>query len=90
MTAPTRVVQADGRAYAVDPYVRDERGRFADHPTAPLPPLQLLEAAADVVELVDLSNGNGAAWSTGRDATSYCRVRVIREGGAYRVIYLDA
>lgn len=90
MSAPTRVVHADGGAYAIDPYVRDQRGRFADHPTAPLPPLQLLEAAADRVEVIDLTQGNGGAWTTGPDPACYCRVRVVREGAAYRVIYLDA
>lgn len=90
MTAPLRVIHADRRAYALDPYVRDARGRFADHPTAPLPPLQLLEDAADRVEVIDLSSGNGVAWSSGPDAACAFRVRVIREeGGAYRVIYLE-
>lgn len=90
MSAPTRVVHTGRKAYAVDPYVRDEGGRFANHPTAPLPPLQLLEDAADRVQVIDLSNGNGAAFTTGGDPSCTFRVRVIREeGGAYRVVYLE-
>lgn len=91
MSAPTRVVHAGRRAYAMDPYVRDERGRFADHPTLPLPPLQLLEDAADRVVVIDLTNGNGAAFTTGPDPACSFRVRVIREeGGAYRVLYIES
>lgn len=91
MTAPTRVIQAGARTYAVDPYVRDPAGRFAEHPTQPLAPLQLLEDVADTVAVVDLSNGNGAAWTTGPDASCHFRVRTIREeDGTFRVIYLEA
>lgn len=90
MSAPHRVIEAGRQVYAVDPYVRDGRGRFADHPTAPLPPLQLLEASADRVRVIDLSNGNGAAWTTGGDPACTFRVRVIREeGGAFQVLYLE-
>ena len=74
MSAPHRVIDADRRRYAIDPYVRDSGGRFANHPTQPLPPLQLLEAAADRVQVIDLTNGNGGAWSTGPDLACSFRV----------------
>ena len=87
MSAPTRVVHTRRAAYALDPYVRDARGRFADHPTLPLEPIAQLEDAA---ERIDISGGNGVAFTTGPDASCYFRVRVVREeGGAYRVIYLE-
>lgn len=83
----TRVVHANRRLYALDPYVRDERGRFADQPTQPLPPLQLLEEAAD---RIDLTNGNGAAFTSGPDPSCVFRVRTMREqGGSFRVVYIE-
>ena len=84
MTAPTRVVLTDGNAYRLDPYVRDEGGRFALKPTVPLPPLQLLEESGQVRVLA-----NGAVTVSGDpDNRNYWRVRCVRESdGGYRVLY---
>lgn len=87
MSQPTRVIQTARDVYAVDPYVRDEGGRFATKPLAPPPPLRLLE---DQAQRIDLTQGNMAAWTTGPDSSCCWRVRVVRESdGGYRVLYLE-
>lgn len=87
MTAPERIAVTASGTYVLDPYVRDQRGRFADHPTQPLPPLADLEAVA---VCRDVSGGNGVAWTTGSDPATTWRVRTIREeDGRFRVLYLD-
>lgn len=86
MTAPQRIVYAARNAYRLDPYVRDEGGRFAPKPATTLPPIATLEASGDVRVLA-----NGAV-RVGSDPDNRCywAVRVVREeGGAYRVVYLE-
>lgn len=81
MTAPTRIVYAARNTYALDPYVRDAAGRFAPRPASPPPPIQLIEDQdrAAAPHLIDLSNGNRAAFTTGPDAGAYWKVRIIRD-----------
>jgi hypothetical protein len=87
VTAPTRIVYAARNAYRLDPYVRDAAGKFAPHPAEPLAPLELLEASAD---RIDLSGGNGVAWTCGPETGCHYRVRTIREeDGSFRIIYLE-
>jgi hypothetical protein len=88
VTAPERIATTASGTYVLDPYVRDRLGRFADHPTQPLPPLADLEAVATVR---DLTQGNGGAWTTGADPSCTWRVRTIRdEDGRFQVLYLDS
>lgn len=87
MTAPTRIVYGPRNAYRLDPYVRDLAGRFAPKPAATPPPVADLVAAA--VAVVDLTNGNMAAWTSGPDESCRWTVRVVREDdGSHRVVYL--
>jgi hypothetical protein len=71
----------------MDPYVRDEGGRFAPKPTEPLPPLRVLEAQASSVQVL----ANGAVITSADTAgRNYWRVRCIREeDGSFRVLYLE-
>lgn len=90
MTAPTRIVHAGYRTYALDPYVRDTAGRFAPKPAETPAPVQLLEDTAAAVECRDLTQGTMGAWTTGADPSCCWRVRVIREeDGSHRVVYLE-
>lgn len=98
MTAPARIAYAAPNVYRLDPYVRDERGRFAPAPAVTPAPIALLEATA-VVVVEDLDDQrpaddsddvrvlyNGSTFVSGA-ATSW-RVRVVREApGQYRVVY---
>jgi hypothetical protein len=86
VTAPERLVVTGANAYVLDPYVRDVAGRFANHPTEPLAPLQVLEASGNVRVLA-----NGAVRvSPDEAARNYWRVRTIREeDGTFRVLYLE-
>jgi hypothetical protein len=86
VTAPTRIVYGPRNTYRLDPYVRDAGGRFAPAPTTPPPPVADLVAGA---VRIDLTNGNGGAWSSGPDPACHWTVRVVREDdGSHRVIYL--
>lgn len=87
MTAPARLVHTDRADYLLDPYVRDEGGRFATKPLAPPAPIRVLEESGTVQVLA-----NGAMLvSSDPDRPNYWRVRCIKEGdGAYRVVYLEA
>lgn len=88
MTAPTRIVYGPRNVYRLDPYVRDLGGRFAPHPPATPPPV--VDLVAGAVTVVDLTNGNGGAWTSGPDPACCWTVRVVREDdGTHRVIYLQ-
>jgi hypothetical protein len=86
VTAPHRLIRTPADTYVVDPYVRDAGGRFAEHPTEPLPPLRVLEAAGAVQVIA-----NGAVRVCADDAGgNYWRVRTIRDDdGTFRVLYLE-
>lgn len=91
MTAPTRIIYGPRNVYALDPYVRDNAGRFAPRPPVTPAPIQLLEDTAEAQPAaVRVLYGGAMLVCDDTDGRNRWRVRTVREDdGSFRVIYLE-